>query len=277
MTCRTLCLSVLGQALIQHDLRADSWPDFAELTAVLRRADLCFSDLETAIRNPLAEAPTRGGVLLYAAEPAVLDCLKELSISLLATANNHLWDLGTGGIIAPLPSSMCAALPMPAPASTWPAAAAPVFRRTAKATVALVAAASGAIRDGAAATATRAGVNELRLDGAGISTPADCARILSAIAEAAGQADIVLAYHTTTIFCRRAAGNRRRGSASLHGNASMPAPHSMRATARRGCTVYMSLRRRGSTFPVLVSPNQRLSQKRSASMATASSPSPRRQ
>jgi hypothetical protein len=32
MTCPTLCLSVLGQALIQHDLRAHSWPDFAELS-----------------------------------------------------------------------------------------------------------------------------------------------------------------------------------------------------------------------------------------------------
>jgi poly-gamma-glutamate capsule biosynthesis protein CapA/YwtB (metallophosphatase superfamily) len=61
--------------------------------------------------------------------------------------------------------------------------------------VALVATASGAIRDGAAATATRAGVNELRCNAEGMLDAADVARNLAAIDEAAGRADVVLAYH----------------------------------------------------------------------------------
>src|SRR5260370_28192586 len=97
----TLRLTALGQALIQHDLRAQPWPDFAALAAMFARADVCFTDLETAIRSPEAEAPTRQGVFLHAAGPGVLDCLKDLSISLLATANNHAFDLGTGGTSGP--------------------------------------------------------------------------------------------------------------------------------------------------------------------------------
>ncbi|MGA8382836.1 MAG: hypothetical protein WB710_17060, partial [Stellaceae bacterium] len=65
-------LNLLGQALIRSDLRAPPWPGLAELAAVLARADLCFSDLETAIRSPSVEAPTREGVFLHAADPAVL-------------------------------------------------------------------------------------------------------------------------------------------------------------------------------------------------------------
>src|SRR5260370_22035087 len=94
----TLRLTALGQALIQHDRRAQPWPDFAALAAMFARADVCFTGLETAVRSPEAEAPTRQGVFLHAADPGVLDCLKDLSISLLATANNHAFDLGTGGI-----------------------------------------------------------------------------------------------------------------------------------------------------------------------------------
>jgi poly-gamma-glutamate capsule biosynthesis protein CapA/YwtB (metallophosphatase superfamily) len=80
------------------------------------------------------------------------------------------------------------------------AAAAPVYRHTADGTVALVAAASGGIRDGAAATATRAGVNELRLDAFGVLDSADLACIAAAIAEAAAHADIVLACHRNHIL-----------------------------------------------------------------------------
>src|SRR5258708_282660 len=70
----TLRLFVLGQALLQHDLRAEPWPCFAALAATFAPADLCFTDLETAIRSPSAEPPKREGVFLHAAAPPVLDC-----------------------------------------------------------------------------------------------------------------------------------------------------------------------------------------------------------
>ena len=194
MTCPTLCLSVLGQALIQHDLRAGPAPDFDALAAMFARADLCFTDLETAIRSSRAGLPTREGVFLHAADPAVLDCLGALSISLLATANNHMWDLGTGGIVGALAELEARGFTHAGAGADLAAAAAPAFRRTANGTVGLVAAASGRIRDGAAATAARAGVNEIGCVEGVLDAP-DLARTLAAIAAAAEQADVVIAYH----------------------------------------------------------------------------------
>jgi len=52
-------LNVLGQALIQHDLRAHPWSDFSMSAAMRRPVDLCFSNIGTAARGPLAEAPAR--------------------------------------------------------------------------------------------------------------------------------------------------------------------------------------------------------------------------
>jgi poly-gamma-glutamate capsule biosynthesis protein CapA/YwtB (metallophosphatase superfamily) len=195
-----LRLTVLGQALIQHDLRADLWPDFAALAAMFGQADACFTDLETAIHSPMAGPPTREGVFLHAADPCVLDCLKDLSILLLATANNHIWDLGTGGITGALAELSARGFAHAGAGADLAAAAAPAYRRTANHTVALVAAASGAIRAGAAAVATCAGVNELRRNAAGIPDAADVARITAAIAEAAAHADIMLAYHHNHIL-----------------------------------------------------------------------------
>jgi poly-gamma-glutamate capsule biosynthesis protein CapA/YwtB (metallophosphatase superfamily) len=190
-----LRLLVLGQALIGHDLRAQPWPDFAVLAEMCRQADACFTDLETAIRSPMAEAATRDGVFLHAADPAVLDCLKALSISLVATANNHVWDLGSGGIVGMLRELEARAIAHAGAGADLAVAAAPAYRSTANGTIGLVATASGSIREVAAATASRAGVNELRLHDEAVLDANDLARVLDAIAEAAGRADIVIAYH----------------------------------------------------------------------------------
>jgi poly-gamma-glutamate synthesis protein (capsule biosynthesis protein) len=200
MSPSALRVTVLGQALIQHDLCAKPWPGFAALAAIFARADLCFTDLETAIRSPLAEPPTREGIFLHAADPVVLDCLRDLSVSLLATANNHAWDLGTGGIIGTLRELEVRGFAHAGAGANLAMAASPAYRRTESGTVALVAMASGAIRDGAAATATRAGINEMRRNADRVLDAADLARILAAIAEAAAQADVVLAYHHNHIL-----------------------------------------------------------------------------
>jgi poly-gamma-glutamate capsule biosynthesis protein CapA/YwtB (metallophosphatase superfamily) len=193
-------LTVLGQALIGHDLRARPWPDLPRLVKILGRADAVFADLETAIVTPLAEAPTRDSVFLHAAPPAVLDCLKDLSVSLLATANNHVWDLGTVGILGMLEELDWRGFTHAGAGRHLAAAAAPAYRPTDNGTVALVACASGAIRAGAAATMTRAGVNELRLGDDGTLNADDRQRVLVAIAAAAKQAQIVLACHHNHIF-----------------------------------------------------------------------------
>jgi poly-gamma-glutamate capsule biosynthesis protein CapA/YwtB (metallophosphatase superfamily) len=189
-----LRLTVMGQALIQHDLRAHPWPDFATLGALFGKADLCFTDLETAIRSAKAEEPVRQDVFLHAADPVVLDCLKDWHIGLLATANNHAFDLGTGGIVGALDELDKRGLMHAGTGTTLADAAAPVFSHMANGTVALVAGASGQIRDGGAASPARAGVNELRVaDGA--MNAEDATRFLDAIRDAVSRADVVIAYH----------------------------------------------------------------------------------
>src|SRR5689334_11920276 len=92
----------LGQAAIQFDLREQPYDGFAPLAKYFAQADVCFTDLETPIAGPGAEKATRDTIFLKAAEPVVLDCLKALSVNLLALSNNHAWDFGTGGVLATL-------------------------------------------------------------------------------------------------------------------------------------------------------------------------------
>jgi poly-gamma-glutamate synthesis protein (capsule biosynthesis protein) len=94
-----LRITLLGQSLIRHDLRRQPWPAFDTFAQMFAQSHMCFSDLEVAIRGPLASAPTREGITLHTADPEVLDCLRALGISFLATSNNHAYDLGTGGIL----------------------------------------------------------------------------------------------------------------------------------------------------------------------------------
>jgi poly-gamma-glutamate capsule biosynthesis protein CapA/YwtB (metallophosphatase superfamily) len=190
-----LNLTLMGQALIQHDLRLHPWPDQAAFAAMFGAADICCTDLETAIRSAKADAPTRDDVFLHAADPAVLDCLKEWRIGLLATANNHAYDLGTGGILGALDELDKRGLAHAGTGADLTAAGSPTFCRAANGVVALVAAASGAIREGGAATASRAGVNEIRIVGDNGPDPDDLARFLATVHDAAARADVVLAYH----------------------------------------------------------------------------------
>ena len=194
-----LQLTVLGQALIQHDLRRYPWPDFAALAAMFGKADVCFTDLETAIRSAKAEGPTRQDVFLHSADPAVLDCLKDWHIDLLATSNNHAFDLGTGGIVGTLDELEGRGFTHAGTGENLASAAAPAIRRGKNGTVGLVAGASGQIRGDGAATVSRPGVNELRWnatsDPAAALNEDDVGRMLAAIRNAANQADVVIAYH----------------------------------------------------------------------------------
>lgn len=196
---KPLRVAVCGQALIQHDLRAHPWPDFARIGGMFRRADVALTDLETAIAGPGAGPPTRQGVFTHTAGPDVLDCLKAMHVTMLAHSNNHAFDLNTGGILAAIAAMDARGFVHAGTGRNLAEAAAPAYQRTRGGTVALVAMASGQIREGGAATATRPGVNEARrIPGDGKATgleDADIARVLASIDEAARHADLVIMYH----------------------------------------------------------------------------------
>ncbi|MDH3512155.1 MAG: CapA family protein, partial [Gammaproteobacteria bacterium] len=104
------------------------------------------------------------------------------------------WDLGTDGVLATRSAVIAAGFAAAGTGVDLEAAAAPAFVDARGQRVAIVAMATGKIRDGAAATASRAGVNELRLTN-GEPDAADARRILGSIRRARRRADVVIAYH----------------------------------------------------------------------------------
>jgi poly-gamma-glutamate synthesis protein (capsule biosynthesis protein) len=191
---RGLRVTLLGQALVEHALPDAQWPGRATLARQLAGADICFTNLETVIQGARAGAPTRETLTLHTAEPAVLDALKSVNVNLLATANNHAFDLGSGGILDTVEAIERSGLVSAGSGHDLVRAASPAFRATPAGTVGLVAFATGKVREGGAATAARPGVNELRRDASGQPVEEDAARILSAIAEARKRAQAVIAY-----------------------------------------------------------------------------------
>lgn len=189
-----LRLSLLGQALIEHAPTAHEWPGRAGVAAHLARSHVVFTNLETVIQGPNAGAPTRELLTLHAAEPLMLEALKAAHINLVATANNHAFDLGPGGILDTVSTLRAAGLASTGSGETLAVASAPAYAASSAGTVGLVAFATGKVRPGGAATPARPGVNELRRDASGEPVAEDVERILSAIAAARRQAQVVVAY-----------------------------------------------------------------------------------
>lgn len=190
----SLRLSLLGQALIEHAPAAHEWPGRTGVVAHLARSHVVFTNLETVIQGPNAGAPTRDLLTLHAAGPQMLEALKTARVNLVATANNHAFDLGAGGILDTVSALRAAGLPSTGSGETLAHAAAPAYAGSSAGTVGLVAFATGKVRPGGAATPERPGVNELRRDASGQPVAEDVERILNAIQSARRQAQVVIAY-----------------------------------------------------------------------------------
>jgi poly-gamma-glutamate capsule biosynthesis protein CapA/YwtB (metallophosphatase superfamily) len=185
-------LTLAGQVLMKHPVCASPYDDLAEVIAELRGGDAVFTDLEVAIETPRSGAPTRDDEYLHAAPPSSLDCLREMGFTLLALSNNHAWDLGTAGVLATREAVAEAGFGFAGTGHDLAEASAAGFV-PGPPRVALVAAAAGKIREGAAATASRPGVNELRMR-SGVPDEADVLRNLRSIKAASAEADYVIAY-----------------------------------------------------------------------------------
>jgi poly-gamma-glutamate capsule biosynthesis protein CapA/YwtB (metallophosphatase superfamily) len=125
--------------------------------------------------------------------------LKTFGFNLLSLSNNHSWDLKVPGIENTLEQVKRLDLVHAGIGLTVDEAVAPGYLHTPNGTVALVAMASGLIADGASATASRPGVNELRVEG---DTPnaEDARRILQSIRNARQRADLVIVYEHNHVF-----------------------------------------------------------------------------
>jgi len=189
-----LRVSLIGQLLIRENICAQDWTGKRSVQARLSNADVVFSDLETAIAGPRSGAPTRNPDTLHIAQPAVLDCVHSLGVSLLATSNNHSFDIGTGGILDAMAALEARGMAYAGTGIDITRATRPAIRSAPSGNVALVAAAAGFVREGGRATETRAGVNEIRRSEGGVYNADDIARNLAAIRSAADADAVVIAY-----------------------------------------------------------------------------------
>ncbi|MGV8942862.1 CapA family protein [Thermomonas sp.] len=192
---QTQTLTLTGQALIAHDLCKAAYPGLADVIAEVRRGDVAMTDLETAIRTSASGPPTREGEFLHAAGIDELRCLRTFGFDMLALANNHAWDFGSAGVLATRHAARETGFVTAGSGVNLLEASQAARVATAEQSVALVSMAVGKIRDGGAATASRPGINELRLASPGVPDASDVERMFAAIDDAARSAKVVVCLH----------------------------------------------------------------------------------
>jgi poly-gamma-glutamate capsule biosynthesis protein CapA/YwtB (metallophosphatase superfamily) len=191
----TLHITLAGQSMIRSDIRVYT-PSIVSTVAPLLKGDVVFTNFEATVVE-------RGQSLLdgnFLAPPEALDALKALGFNLVALSNNHAWDLKVSGIQNALHEVSRLNLAHAGTGNNVEEAVAPGYLRTPKGTVALVAMASGLVEPGGSATATRPGVNELRVEAGNKPNEEDARRILLSIRDASKRADIVIVYQHNHVF-----------------------------------------------------------------------------
>jgi poly-gamma-glutamate synthesis protein (capsule biosynthesis protein) len=190
-----LSLVLTGQSTIRTDVRVHT-PAISSTVAPLLKGDVVFTNFEATVVEK--DQSTRDGRFL--SPPEAIDALQALGFNLLSLSNNHSWDLKAAGIQNTLRAVNRLQLAHAGTGNTLDEASGPGYLRTPKGTVALVSMASGFVEDGGAATPTRPGVNELRVDGGKTPNREDAARILQSIRTARTRADLVLVYQHNHVF-----------------------------------------------------------------------------
>lgn len=170
----------LGQALIRHPV---VWP--GELRALLAGADAVLCNFEGCIRPP-GSWPMKT-TALHPAHPQALAALRELGVTHLALANNHVWDYGPQAVLATRQAALEAGFAVAGAGADLAQAGAAGLAGG----VALLAADAGPTPDWACARPGHPGINPLRLRLRLRLPAADLAR-LEAIARATGARELAL-------------------------------------------------------------------------------------
>jgi poly-gamma-glutamate capsule biosynthesis protein CapA/YwtB (metallophosphatase superfamily) len=193
---RAFSITLTGQSMIRSDIRVHAPSAVTTITSLLK-GDVIFTNFETTIVDERKGQSHLDGRFL--SPPEALDALKSFGFNLVSLSNNHAFDLKVPGIQNTLQEASRLNLAHAGTGNTLKEAAAPGYLHTAKGTVALVAMASGLIEPGGSATASRPGVNELRVE-AGKPNQDDSERILQSIRDAKKQADLVVVYEHNHVF-----------------------------------------------------------------------------
>lgn len=206
-----ITITLTGQSMIRSDIRATA-PAAVPVIQGLLAGDVVFTNFECTVAEKGETTHEDRGFL---APPEALDALTSFGFNLLSLANNHSYDLKVTGIQNTLRETNRRAIAHAGTGNNLAEAVAPAYLKTAKATIALVASASGLITPGARATIDRPGVNELRVEagdreneatedlpGAPENTPnpEDSQRILQSIRDARQHADLVIVYQHNHVF-----------------------------------------------------------------------------
>jgi len=193
---RALSVTLTGQSMIRSDIRAHA-PAAVPTIASLLKGDVVFTNFEATIIDEKKGQSRKDGRFL--SPPEALEALKTLGFNLVSVSNNHSFDLKVPGVRNVLEQANRLNLAHAGIGNTIDEAVAPGYLKTPKGTVALVAMASGLVPEGGSATATRPGVNELRVEG-NKPNEEDTRRILQSIREASKKADLVIVYEHNHVF-----------------------------------------------------------------------------
>ena len=211
-----ISITLAGQSMIRSDIRVHTPTAVATISPLLK-GDVIFTNFEATVVEK--EQSTHDGRFL--SPPEALDALQAFGFNLVALSDNHSFDLKVPGIQNTLREVKSRNLAHAGIGNTLEEAAAPGYLHTPKGTVALVAMASGLIAEGGSATATRPGVNELRIEAGGKPNestsvlpaepgnepnPQDKQRILQSIRDARQRADLVIVYEHNHVFLNRPFG-----------------------------------------------------------------------
>ena len=186
--------------MIRSDVRISA-PAAVPAMASLLKGDVVFTNFEATVAEagqPNDNVPLQG--VGFLSPPGAIDALKTLGFNLLALAGNHATDLKVPGIQNTLREVSRLNLTHAGTGNNLEEAAAAGYLRTPRGTVALVAMASGLIAPGGSATATRPGLNELRVEAGNQPNEEDAKRILQSIRDTGKRADLVIAYQHNHVF-----------------------------------------------------------------------------
>lgn len=197
-----LTLAAVGQALIKRDLRQYATEAYRDVIATIQAADVRFTNFEGTITGRYGGWPAKDDSCI-APEPVVLDTLQAIGFNVVSLANNHAIDLGPGGILSALEEAERRGFLHAGTGVDFTDASRPRCKDLGKGTVALHAMDCSRLPDNVYAldaterVPARPGLNPQRTVLVGDKravNPADAERNVAAIAEAARQADFVIAY-----------------------------------------------------------------------------------